>query len=311
MFDKEKTREALLKEVHKLRELVKQLEEKDRMLDQFARLSLDMICIAGFDGFFKRLNPVWEKTLGYSIPELMSKPYIEFVHPEDREKTVKEAERLSQTTDQETVIGFENRYLAKDGSHKWFDWKAISIFDQQVIYAIARDATERKANIQELERMSLLDKLTGLYNKRGFHTHAESYLRFSIRKKMGLLLFIVDLDGLKKINDTYGHKEGDWALIKAAEIFRGTFRESDIIARIGGDEFAILAIEAWKDSMGILMKRLHERIHFYNKGEDPPYKLSFSIGVSHFDPKNPISFEALISQADTMLYQQKKSKSRI
>jgi PAS domain S-box-containing protein len=109
--------------------------------NRFINLSVDMFCIAGFNGFFKSLNPSWEKVLGFTTEELMAKPYLEFIHPDDRQATVAEAGRLQ---NREVTFAFENRYLCKDGSYKWLLWNAISMPEHEVIYAVARDITERK-----------------------------------------------------------------------------------------------------------------------------------------------------------------------
>ncbi len=113
------------------------LETGNRFID----LSIDMFCIAGFDGFFKSLNQSWEKTLGFTTEELQAKPYFEFIHPDDRQATAAEASRLEKL---EVTFAFENRYLCKDGSYKWLSWNAVSTPEQRVIYAVARDITERK-----------------------------------------------------------------------------------------------------------------------------------------------------------------------
>lgn len=109
--------------------------------DRFFTLSIDLFCIAGFDGRFKRLNPAWERTLGYTTEELCSQPYLSFIHPDDREATIATAAKL---LDGEHVISFENRYRCKDGSYKWLHWTSVPAHDQQLIYGAARDITERK-----------------------------------------------------------------------------------------------------------------------------------------------------------------------
>jgi two-component system, sensor histidine kinase and response regulator len=121
----------------------------ERELDQFFALSLGLFCIAGFDGYFKRLNPAWQTTLGFTQEELLGKPYLDFVHPEDRPATVAEAARL---TTGAHVVSFENRYLCKDGSYKWLLWTASPFEGAQQIYASARDITARKRAEEELRR---------------------------------------------------------------------------------------------------------------------------------------------------------------
>jgi len=112
-------------------------------LNRFFTLSLDMLCVAGFDGYFKRLNPAWQRTLGYSEEELLARPYMDFVHPDDRDATVVEARKQSEEGLE--IIYFENRYRHKDGTLRWLLWTSTPFPQQQVVYAAARDITERKA----------------------------------------------------------------------------------------------------------------------------------------------------------------------
>src|SRR5260370_37809438 len=100
-----------------------------------------MLCIAGADGYFKRLNPAWQKILGHSTQELIARPYLDFVHPDDRQRTIQEAEKLGRGVDTGSV---ENRYRCKDGSYKWLSWRATPFAEQGLIYALARDITQLK-----------------------------------------------------------------------------------------------------------------------------------------------------------------------
>jgi PAS domain S-box-containing protein len=120
-------------------------------LDRFFTLSLDLMCVAGFDGYFKRLNPAWERVLGYTIDELLARPYVEFVHPDDRSMTRHEAARVREGLN---VLAFENRYRHKDGTYRWLEWAAVPYPREQVTYAAARDITERKEATETIQRYS-------------------------------------------------------------------------------------------------------------------------------------------------------------
>ena len=111
-------------------------------LEALFNMSRDLLCIAGFDGYFRRLNPAWEETLGYSIEELMSRPYVDFVHPDDRKATNSEAQSVSTG---QSALRFENRYRRRDGSYRWLSWNSAPILEQGLVYCVARDVTEQKA----------------------------------------------------------------------------------------------------------------------------------------------------------------------
>jgi PAS domain S-box-containing protein len=117
-------------------------------LDRFFMLSLDMLCVAGFDGYFKRVNPAWRRLLGYSEADLLSRPFMDFVHPDDREATI--AESRKQIDRGQEVVYFENRYFHKDGTLRWLMWTSTPCPEQQVVYAAARDITDRKAAEQTM-----------------------------------------------------------------------------------------------------------------------------------------------------------------
>jgi len=160
---------------------------------------------------------------------------------------------------------------------------------------------------EALLALSLIDELTGLYNRRRFFVLAEQYLKLSVRKKEKLLLLFIDMDNLKWINDHHGHNEGDQALIDLANILKETFRESDIIARIGGDEFVVLS-ESADENGEIIVTRLYENIEDHNAKGSRRYPLSISVGTTQFDPKYPISIDELLSKADALMYAQKRRK---
>ncbi len=163
---------------------------------------------------------------------------------------------------------------------------------------------------EELLALSLTDELTGLYNRRRFLVLTEQCLKVAMRKKKKWLLLYIDMDGLKWINDHCGHDEGDQALIELSSILKKTFRESDIIARIGGDEFAVL-LESTDEIDEMLITRLSENIRDFNAKVSQGYVLSISVGAAQFDPEYPISIDKLLSKADALMYAQKRKSKGI
>ena len=163
---------------------------------------------------------------------------------------------------------------------------------------------------EKVRTMAVTDELTGLYNRRGFFSLAEKLLQLCKREKKGIFMLYTDLDGLKKINDTFGHKEGDMALIDIANILRNNYRESDIIARISGDEFVVIPIGTTEDSAKIATSRLQKSIEIHNSEINRSYKLSLSFGIAYYDPENPCSIDELLVQGDKLMYEQKRHKQK-
>jgi len=165
---------------------------------------------------------------------------------------------------------------------------------------------DRERVLEELRTLSLSDELTGLYNRRGFFILAEQQIKIATRTRRGMLLVSADLDGLKKINDGFGHHEGDRAIVDAGQILRQSFRESDIISRIGGDEFVILITEKPEINAEVLFNRFKKNLEVYNRRVQRPYSFSISMGVAAFDPQNPTDLNTLLIAADRSMYENKK-----
>jgi diguanylate cyclase (GGDEF)-like protein len=163
---------------------------------------------------------------------------------------------------------------------------------------------------RELRSLALTDDLTGLYNRRAFLALAGQQLRVTRRKAQGLLLFFADLDNLKEINDIYGHRDGDLAIVRAADALEHTFRNSDVIARLGGDEFAVLALEASCEDRNAILRRLDKTLKGSNSA-DSRFRLSLSVGMARFDPKRPVSLGKLIATADAAMYEEKKNRPKL
>jgi two-component system cell cycle response regulator len=186
------------------------------------------------------------------------------------------------------------------------DAQALSeALHRTVLCAIRQSILDR-----ELRSLALTDDLTRLYNRRAFHALSTQQLKVMRRKGQGLLLFFADVNHLKNINDTYGHREGDLALVRAADALERTFRDSDILARLGGDEFAILALEASCQNQDAILRRLEGQLQKAS-AEEPRYKLSLSVGAARFDPKHGVSLEDLLARADQAMYEQKSTHAKM
>jgi diguanylate cyclase (GGDEF)-like protein len=151
------------------------------------------------------------------------------------------------------------------------------------------------------------DELTGLYNRRGFLAFAEEQIKLACSGRRELFVIFADVDGLKAINDRYGHGEGDRALKKAAEVLLTVFRDTDLVARLGGDEFAILALDCSPAGLVRINAHFEKALRIIND-LDNPWKLSISIGTVHVDSNHQLSITELLSRADKMMYSQKREK---
>ena len=177
----------------------------------------------------------------------------------------------------------------------------------ELLIRAVRHAQKQNMLLAELGSLALTDELTGLYNRRGFLAIAERQLKVGRRTGRGMLLFFIDVDELKQINDAFGHSEGDRALQRSAQALEMTFRDSDVIARMAGDEFAVLAIEAGGQSEARIRARLCEDLKSISAGESR-YAISLSVGVARFDAANKTSLGELMVQADQSMYGEKRRR---
>jgi diguanylate cyclase (GGDEF)-like protein len=161
---------------------------------------------------------------------------------------------------------------------------------------------------KELEISSITDELTGLLNRRGLLYFAQKQCDIASRNNFNLYFLFVDVDGLKAINDNHGHEEGDKALKATSNILNETFRSSDVISRIGGDEFVVLAIEYPEITIDQITGRLKTNLNTYNTKAEKHYKLSLSMGLIPYVSGEPCDLDKLLSKADKLMYEQKKKR---
>jgi diguanylate cyclase (GGDEF)-like protein/PAS domain S-box-containing protein len=288
-----------------LYEQIKEYRKVKEEWEWFFENSTEMLCIAGMDGYLKKVNSAFLNNFGYSEEIILSRPLTEFVHPEDLERTANEFESLGKGQDS---INFVNRWKDASDDWHWISWHC-PVIDGEVtqLYAIARDITQARRTEQEILYQALHDSLTGLYNRAAFDEKLQDAIARAERNNTTKVsLYFIDLDGFKSVNDTYGHLVGDQLLKEIAVRFKEKVRQADNIFRIGGDEFACLVELDVSHNVDVLAKHI---INLVSKpiwiGENQ-IKVGCSIGISFF-PQPATSKSELILQADKAMYEIKKT----
>jgi len=281
-------------------EIVSRRARADERARHFFDLSRDMLCTANMDGYFVELNDAWTHSLGYDLDELRQAPFVERVHPDDRERTEAEAAGLFEGAE---TLNFENRYLAKDGTWHWLRWSSQLSPDESLIYARAADVTEIKEI--EAEREELLDRvqdlarrdsLTGLPNRRALEEQLPQEMARARRSLAPLSVAILDIDHFKSYNDTHGHLAGDEVLRACAKAWDSALRAEDAIVRFGGEEFLVLLPDTEPEQAADIVERLRK---------ETPMEQTCSAGLAVWDRVE--SIDDLLRRADEALYLAKAS----
>lgn len=288
------TEEALHESEEKYRSLVDSIEDSIFLVDSSCR--------------FLFMNRKYMTRLGLLADWCKGEPYGRYHSPQETGDFAKRVERAFRTGEPDQ---YEHK-SRRDG--RCFLRTLSPVRDKQgaisAITVVAKDITDRKQMEEKLHELSITDELTGLYNRRGFQTFAGHQLKLSKRLKKGLYMLYADLDNLKTINDTFGHAEGDAVIKEVADILKDCFRDSDVIARIGGDEFAIIPIGTVGDNIESVISRLRSTTEAHNVARKTGHPISLSVGIAFYDPANPCSVDELLLQADKAMYEQKRNRKQ-
>ena len=262
-----------------------------------------LICTHTLTGVLLSVNPAAARGLGYSPQQMIGRSLADFVDPPTRPLMNGYLRRITTHGRDESFIPV----MTKSGERRIWQCNSVIYEDGTDPYVIgyAQDVTELMRARDELKRLVVTDELTGLHNRRGFFTLADHLLKAAKRERRSCLLICADIDGLKWVNDSLGHAIGSELLAETAQILRAVFRESDIVARIGGDEFAVLALDNDASKAPIVISRLQAHLDAFNKGERG-YKISLSAGVAFFTPDTPVDVQELLRAADEKMYAQKR-----
>ena len=280
-------------------EEVRQSEERYRRL--FQQASEPIVLVDPQSGEFVDFNNRAHEMLGYAREELTALRVMD-IDASPAEQTRRSIERLLA----EGSGIFETCVRTKNGDVR--DIRATSqmilLHGRKLIQTTWKDVTERKRYDSAVHLLSTTDELTELYNRRGFLTVAEHQIKVARRAGRELALLLLDVDSIKAVNDRHGHREGDRLLRDLSRLLRSAFRESDILARIGGDEFAVMVVEPDRMSAEAYAERTRRRVAQRNtQSAAPPIVLN--IGTTHYDGKTAKSLEELLNEADGRMHEDK------
>jgi diguanylate cyclase (GGDEF)-like protein/PAS domain S-box-containing protein len=283
-------------------------EERHRFLTEH---STDMITAQSPEGLYLYVSPASAALLGYHPEELAGVSVYDLVHRDDLTRLRDYHSDMLRRPQMATI---DYRIRRKDRRFVWFETtsRVVSRSDPSIpreIISVSRDISDRKHTEEKLRELAILDDLTGLYNRRGFIALATQQLKAARRSKRNALVLFADLNNLKHINDMLGHKDGDQALVDAAHVLHRTFRDSDVIARVGGDEFAILAIETDGHSLDSIRARLDAALRMANSDRERAFELSISIGAAAYDHARNDTVEELLAWADRAMYEHKRARA--
>lgn len=268
-------------------------------LDRFFTYALDMLCIAGTDGYFKRVNPSFERTLGWTADELLEKPFVELIHPDDRAETLAEVSRLATGM---PTLSFENRYRCKDGSYKHLHWTSYPEPGTGLLYAVARDVTEWR------RRETRIDGLTGTFSRRVFEEALLEEWRRARRRAVPLAVSLVDVDAFRDFNRRYGHQAGDDCLKRVAGILAERARRAgDMVARFGGGEF-VLTLQGGGDAVELSeeIRAAVEALGIPHEGSSAGGHVTVSVGVAVRVPDEAGDASELVAAAQAALDEAKQ-----
>ncbi len=277
---------------------------------RLCELSQDLMCICTFDGIFVYTNPAWTACLGWEADEFRTKPFLEFIHPDDVAATVARVEQNMQGMTLRPVMGFQNRYRTKAGGYRYLRWSTVTDMADKLIYASALDVTDMQTLINnlgearaKLDSMARSDDLTGLLNRRGGREVLEREVARVNRFDQTAAITMFDIDYFKKINDNFSHQTGDVILSAVANTLKNEARGIDCICRWGGEEFLAILPGVNDDGARQFAHRMLNAVSAAKHALVGRVTLSAGTAELH----RGVTAGSALSQADARLYSAKNN----
>jgi diguanylate cyclase (GGDEF)-like protein/PAS domain S-box-containing protein len=285
------------------------LAESEQRFRDLARSSSDWMWEVDPSGRYLFCSDSVRTVLGYEPADLIGRTPFEHMPPAERERVSALFRQL--VASRQPMCDVENTCLSSDGREVCLLTNGVPFFAQdgsfRGYHGVDKDITARKKLESELRDLSLKDELTGLLNRRGLQTLGDHNLRLARRMMHKAVLLFADLDRMKEINDTLGHQAGDEALRATGEALCGCFRETDLVARVGGDEFVVLAVET-AITREAMLERVECALRRLNGSGERAYPIMISAGLAIFEPSRPETLKELIDRADEQMYRDKESR---
>lgn len=287
-----------------LRRFSESMTPKLPPLTDVLNLLPDAVCVVDTEGHYLFVNAGFQRILGYGPDEVLGRRAFDLVHPDDRAATLQQAQAVMAGTLQRH---FRNRYVHRDGHSVDMQWSADWCPEHGVRIGVGREVTELRRAERELEHRASHDPLTGLPNRHRLELELARAIEHAARTDGRLALLYLDLDGFKAANDRHGHETGDRILRDVAQRLQRGLRQSDLVARVGGDEFVVL-LPGCRDAGAArtVADNLRARLHPPHALPDGPLHLDASVGVACFpcDGSDPRS---LLAHADRAMYVAKRA----
>lgn len=320
MHQNDKNEERLAAELEQLRQQIleserqeitrkrieDQLRESEERYRSLVDSTEDSIYLVDRNCRYLFMNKKHLLRLGLLGDQFLGQLYRQFHSPQETKEFIKKVDHVFKTGES---VQYQHK-SRRDGRCFLRTLSPVKERDGRTtaVTVVSKDISELKEMEEKFHALSLTDELTGLYNRRGFLTLAEQQMQTAKRLRCGTILLTADVDNLKRINDMFGHQEGDFALMETARILRKTFREPDIKARMSGDEFAVLMLENTVSDSEALIGRLQKELDIRNGAAERSYKVSLSIGIARRTPECNSAVDELLREADTMMYENKRRR---
>lgn len=277
---------AVFQDVSERYRMIEHMQRKEEWLRAIFETSVDGIVIIGKDGVVKDMNRAARSFFLRSDVVKIGSPFPYNLSTGNREEI-----RLEQ-----------------DGCVLELKVAPFEVGSESGYLACLRDISELAKMRDDLKSLAIVDELTKVFNRRGFLALGKKHMAYAKRNRRGFWLMFIDVDGMKWINDLHGHAAGDRALIEFAQVLSGTLRQTDLVARVGGDEFVALTLDATGDSIEAIEMRLRGKLDEINSQPERLYKLSCTIGTAYFEPDDTVTLEDLLARADKKMYERKRGR---